>query len=71
MSWRLARTAPKHDWHTLDAERRLQVRQATNRLRRNRWHVRDSEGHEVELSDAEFAELRADPDWLPGGRDGQ
>lgn len=50
--------ASKHDWHILDADRGLTVRQATNRFRRNRWVVRRA-GREVELDDAEFDRLRA------------
>lgn len=55
--------ASKHDWHVFDAERGLTVRQATNRLRKNRWVMRRA-GREVELDDAEFDRLRA-TDWLP------
>lgn len=62
--------APKHPWHTFDAERGLAVRQATNRLRANRWVVRRA-GREVALTDAEFDRLRvrlgADPGWVPEG----
>jgi len=59
--------APKHDWHMLDVERGLEVRQATNRLRRNRWEVRRVSNPQlvVRLGDAEFDRLRSDPDWLP------
>lgn len=60
-----AKTA-KHDWHLLDAERGLTVRQVTNRLRANRWEVRRA-GRTVALTDAEFDRLRADPEWLPEG----
>ncbi|MPZ27550.1 MAG: hypothetical protein GEV12_14360 [Micromonosporaceae bacterium] len=58
--------AAKHDWHTFDAERGLTVRQATNRLRANRWEVRRA-GRTVELDDVAFDRLRSDPVWLPQG----
>lgn len=58
--------AAKHDWHLLDAERGITVRQATNRLRANRWVVRRA-GREVELDDAELDRLRTERDWLPEG----
>lgn len=67
MAWPLARGATKHDWHPFDAERGLEVRQVTNRLRVNRWEVRDPAGRVARLDDAEFDRLRSDPDWLPEG----
>lgn len=73
MAWRLALTsgkASKHGWHPFDAERGLEVRQATGRLRRNRWEVRDRSGTVVRLGDAEFDRLRSDPGWLPEGLGG-
>jgi hypothetical protein len=57
--------ASKHDWHPLDAERGLEVRQATNRLRANRWEVRDAAGHTAALDDAEFDRLRSGGPWPP------
>lgn len=57
--------AAKHDWHTLDAERGITVRQATNRLRANRWVVHRA-GREVALDDTQLDLLRAS-DWLPEG----
>lgn len=59
--------APKHSWHLLDAERGVEVRQATNRWRENRWEVRTVDGeYVIELNDEEFDRLRTDPDffWL-------
>lgn len=58
--------ASKHDWHMLDAERGLEVRQATNRLRTNRWEVRrvDAPDAVARLTDEEFDRLRS-TDWLP------
>lgn len=51
----------KHDWHVFDADRGLEVRQATNRLRENRWEVRRAgrEGVVVALDDEGFDQLRA------------
>lgn len=57
----------KHDWHPFDIERGLEVRQATMRLRRNRWQVRNAAGTVVDLDDEGFDRLRTDPDWLPEG----
>lgn len=57
--------ASKHDWHLMDAERGLEVRQATGRLRRNRWEVRDRLGRVARLDDAAFGRLRSDLSWLP------
>lgn len=54
----------KHGWHLLDAGRQLEVRQATNRLRVNRWEVRDTRGDVARLDDADFNRLRSDPGWL-------
>lgn len=59
--------APKHDWHTFDAERGLEVRQATNRLRANRFEVRDRFDTVVALENADFERLRDDPQWTPAG----
>lgn len=59
----MAAKAPKHEWHTLDAERGITVRQATNRLRKNRWVVRRA-GREVALDDVQFDLMRT-TDWLP------
>lgn len=53
--------APKHDWHLFDAERELEVRQATNRLRANRWEVRDANRRMTTLTDEQFDRLRSDP----------
>lgn len=54
--------APKHDWHLFDAERHLEVRQTTNRLRANRWEVRDATRRMTILTDEQFDRLRSDPD---------
>lgn len=58
--------ASKHDWHEFDVELGLQVRQATNRLRRNRWEVRhrDRTGRVIELTDEEFNDLRVKPEFV-------
>lgn len=50
----------KHDWHTFDTERELEVRQATNRLRENRWEIRrvGREDVVVALDDDGFDQLR-------------
>jgi hypothetical protein len=52
--------APKHDWHLFDAIRNLEVRQATARLRPNRWDVRRVDGDQVvALDDAQWDALRS------------
>lgn len=51
-------SASKHGWHLFCEERGLEVRQATNRVRKNRWEVRKPNGLVLELSDEEFEELR-------------
>ena len=58
-------SASKHDWHTFDALRGLEVRQATARPRVNRWEVRDQTGRVVQLDDAGFDLLRAGGPWPP------
>jgi hypothetical protein len=63
--------APKHPWHLFDAERGLEVRQATNRLRANRWEVRERArglqpaGRVAVLDDAAFDRLRSGGQWPP------
>lgn len=56
--------APKHDWHEFDVNLGLEVRQATNRLRKNRWEVRNRSGRVIKLNDAEFDLLRTDPEFV-------
>lgn len=58
--------APKHDWHLFDAEHQLEVRQATNRLRANRWEVRDATRRVVTLTDKQFDRLRSHPHFSLG-----
>lgn len=52
--------ADPHDWHLLDAERGLEVRQTTPDSEGNRWEVRDAEGTVTVLDDAEFDQLRCE-----------
>lgn len=52
--------AAQHDWHLFDAERDLEVRQATPDGEANRWEVRTSSGEIVVLDDEEFEQLRAE-----------
>jgi hypothetical protein len=48
-------TAARHAWHVFDAVRGLEVRQATGRLRPNRWEVRRVDGDQVvPLTDAQW-----------------
>jgi hypothetical protein len=53
-------TATKHDWHVFDVLRGLEVRQATSRLRPNRWEVRHVGGAVVVgLDDVQWDALRS------------
>jgi hypothetical protein len=53
-------TAARHDWHVFDVLRGLEVRQATSRLRPNRWEVRRVGGElTVALDDAQWDALRS------------
>lgn len=53
-----------HDWHLLDVEQGLEVRQRADPLQSNEWEVRDPAGRTVVLDDIAFARLRSG-DWLP------
>lgn len=60
--------ADLHDWHLMDAERGLEVRQTTPEGNENRWEVRTSAGEIVILDDEAFDQLRREgPN--PGGLD--
>jgi hypothetical protein len=62
-------SATKHDWHIFDELRGIQVRQATGRLRANRWEVRHGQ-RVAALTDEQFDQLRAGgplPDGLGDG----
>lgn len=50
--------AEPHEWHLFDAERGLEVRQATPEGAANRWEVRDASGEVTILDDDEFDQLR-------------
>jgi hypothetical protein len=50
--------ARPHDWHVLDAQRGLEVRQTTPDSEGNCWEVRDADGNVTELDDDEFDQLR-------------
>lgn len=50
--------ADTHDWHLLDAERGLEVRQTTPEGDENRWEVRNSAGQVFVLDDESFDQLR-------------
>lgn len=50
--------ADPHDWHALDDERGLEVRQTTPDSEGNRWEVRTSGGEIVVLDDEAFDQLR-------------
>lgn len=52
--------ADPHDWHVLDAEHGLEVRQTTPDGEDNRWEVRTNGGRIEALNDEEFEQLRAD-----------
>lgn len=52
-------SAHPHDWHLLDAERGLEVRQVTAAGEPNRWEVRGPDGEVRTLTDAEFDALRS------------
>lgn len=56
--------AAKHDWHLFDVDLGLEVRQATNRFRANRWEVRNRVGRVLYLTDKEFDLLRTDTEFL-------
>lgn len=53
-------TTSKHKWHLFDEKRGLYCRQATNRLRKNRWEVKLPSGEVVTLTDEEFGALRCE-----------
>jgi hypothetical protein len=48
-----------HDWHVLDAEAGLEVRQTIGPDDANQWEVRSPGRDTVVLDDAEFDRLRA------------
>ena len=52
--------ADPHDWHVLDAERGLEVRQTTPDSEGNVWEVRTPDGRVEALTDEEFDQLRAE-----------
>lgn len=51
--------ADQHDWHLIDIERGLEVRQTTVDGEPNRWEVRTPFGSVVALDDEAFNQLRA------------
>ncbi|WP_026931233.1 hypothetical protein [Glycomyces tenuis] len=52
--------AEVHDWHLLDAERGLEVRQTTPDGEGNCWEVRCPDGRVEVLDDDEFEQLRCE-----------
>jgi hypothetical protein len=50
--------ADPHDWHVLDAELGLEVRQTTPDSEGNQWEVRTADGRVEVLDDDEFEQLR-------------
>lgn len=50
--------ANPHDWHLMDAERGLEVRQTTPDSEGNVWEVRTPDGRVEALDDDEFDQLR-------------
>lgn len=51
-------SANKHPWVMFDSEKGYLCRQATGRLRKNRWEIKKPNGLVVELDDDDFEDLR-------------